>query len=184
LIDDDKPASYYIGKLKKEADRINDLSIPYNPLTTNSNAAASEMLKGAGIPLPPPKRCLGGYRDGEENYLHSKIIMRMNQRVGREFLHSPGVRKTKAFLITLAIIGYLSFLLGGLLVWRVIMTPTNPMTAEELRQRIERECPVGSSRAQAVAFLDKYCTFHDGHRNLRSSEIGGLFGIQNVGICL
>ena len=64
------------------------------------------------------------------------------------------------------------------------MTPTNPMTAEELRQRIERECPVGSSRAQAVAFLDKYCTFHDGHKNLRGSEIGGVFGIQNVGICL
>jgi len=56
LIDDDKPASYYIGKLKKEADRINDLSIPHNPLTTNSNAAASEMLKGAGIPLPPPEK--------------------------------------------------------------------------------------------------------------------------------
>lgn len=56
LVDDDKPASYYLGRLKKEADRINQLSVPYNPLTTNSNAAARSMLEGAGIPLPPSEQ--------------------------------------------------------------------------------------------------------------------------------
>ena len=52
LVDDDKPASYYLSKLKKAADDINKLQVPYNPLSTNSNAAAHEMLKRAGIPRP------------------------------------------------------------------------------------------------------------------------------------
>ena len=52
LIDDDKPASYYLDKLKQAADQINRLEVPYNPFSTNSNAAAREMLERAGIPVP------------------------------------------------------------------------------------------------------------------------------------
>jgi hypothetical protein len=52
LIDDDKPASYYLDKLKQAADQINRLEVPYNPFLTNSNAAAREMLERAGIPVP------------------------------------------------------------------------------------------------------------------------------------
>jgi hypothetical protein len=61
IIDDDKPASHYFDKLKKAADEINSLNVPYNPFGTNSNSAAREMLERTGLPLPSNKPWVPGW---------------------------------------------------------------------------------------------------------------------------
>ncbi len=57
LIHDNLPASHYYNLFKVRADRLNRSSISYNPLSTNSNAAAGYILGGAKI--KPPKPCPG-----------------------------------------------------------------------------------------------------------------------------
>ena len=54
-----------------------------------------------------------------------------------------------------------AFVLLGIVVWLflwIITTPKNPMTVQQVKQLIQRECPIGSSRSQVLAFMDKYCT--------------------------
>lgn len=70
----------------------------------------------------------------------------------------------------------IALLLWGawLMLWWLITTPANPMTVEELKQIIQRECPIGSSREQVVRFLDRYCTRHEGDRYPKDSEVGGF----------
>ena len=54
-----------------------------------------------------------------------------------------------------------AFVLLGIVVWLflwIITTPKNPMTVQQVKQLIQRECPIGSPRSQVLAFMDKYCT--------------------------
>lgn len=54
-----------------------------------------------------------------------------------------------------------AFVLLGIVVWLflwIITTPKNPMTVQQVKQLIQHECPIGSSRSQVLAFMDKYCT--------------------------
>ena len=46
---DNKPTSYYYKKFLADADKIVGANIPYNPVSTNSNASVSELLKMEGL---------------------------------------------------------------------------------------------------------------------------------------
>ena len=54
VLDNDEPCDKYIASFAATAAAINGANIAYNPLTTNSNAVVSNMLRRAGIPVPRP----------------------------------------------------------------------------------------------------------------------------------
>jgi hypothetical protein len=54
VVDDNKPARYYVDRLKKAMDEIEAGKTPYNPFTTNSNATAREAIERSGLTPPKP----------------------------------------------------------------------------------------------------------------------------------
>ena len=55
VIHDNQPASYYYNRLTAAADKLNAGWVPYNPISTNSNATAYDLLKTIGLRPPSPK---------------------------------------------------------------------------------------------------------------------------------
>ena len=54
VVDDDAPCDKYNESFKRTADAINGANIAYSPMSTNSNATVTEMLRRAGINVPKP----------------------------------------------------------------------------------------------------------------------------------
>ena len=54
LLSNDQPASGYIDQLQSYSDNINNSNIPYNPLSTNSNAYAAGAANFLGLTVPKP----------------------------------------------------------------------------------------------------------------------------------
>jgi len=54
VLDNDEPCDKYLASFAATASAINAANIAYNPLSTNSNAVVSTMLRRAGIPIPRP----------------------------------------------------------------------------------------------------------------------------------
>jgi RHS repeat-associated protein len=54
VVDNNESCDKYNKSFSATADAINAANIGYNPLTTNSNAVVTEMLRKAGIPVPAP----------------------------------------------------------------------------------------------------------------------------------
>jgi RHS repeat-associated protein len=54
LLSNDQPAAGYIGQFQQYSDNINQSNIPYNPLTTNSNAYAAGAANFLGLTVPQP----------------------------------------------------------------------------------------------------------------------------------
>jgi RHS repeat-associated protein len=54
LLKNDQPAAGYIKDLQQYSDAVNDTNIPYNPLSTNSNAYAAGAAKSLGLTVPTP----------------------------------------------------------------------------------------------------------------------------------
>jgi hypothetical protein len=52
LLSNDKPASDYTGQLDQYEKTINNSNIPYNPLSTNSNAYAEGAADFLGLTVP------------------------------------------------------------------------------------------------------------------------------------
>ena len=55
-----------------------------------------------------------------------------------------------------------------------LLRPTHPLAVAEVEARVGREVPIGSTRESAVRFMDRYCTHHNGHREPKAKEIGGI----------
>jgi hypothetical protein len=55
-----------------------------------------------------------------------------------------------------------------------LLRPTHPLTVAEVEARVRCEVPIGSTREAAIRFMDRYCTHHDGHREPKAKEIGGI----------
>ena len=52
IVDDDKPASFYLDKLRRFRDRLNETNIPYNPIGQNSNSSQREAVEAVGLTPP------------------------------------------------------------------------------------------------------------------------------------
>ena len=59
LLSNDQRAAGYVQQLQQYEGAVNQLAIPYNPLTTNSNAYAVGAANSLGLTVPPPVRALG-----------------------------------------------------------------------------------------------------------------------------
>jgi RHS repeat-associated protein len=60
VLSNDAPCGPYNSQLNQALNQIQNANIPYNPLSTNSNATVSNALQQAGLPVPtPPVRVPG-----------------------------------------------------------------------------------------------------------------------------
>jgi len=82
-------------------------------------------------------------------------------------------RRVPAWVKWLAGILILLWLTLEIVLWW-LLRPTHPLTVAEVEARVRREVPIGSTRDAAVRFMDRYCTHHDGHREPKAKEIGGI----------
>lgn len=102
------------------------------------------------VRFPVPKNDLGGSQVEVQNCQHAEI--RRDDKVWRRSI--SWVPKGVWWITG-------TFVLLGIVVWLflwIITTPKNPMTVQQVKQLIQRECPIGSSRSQVLTFMDKYCT--------------------------
>ena len=54
LLSNDQPAAGYINQLQQYENSVNQAGIPYNPVSTNSNAYAAGAAKSLGLTVPKP----------------------------------------------------------------------------------------------------------------------------------
>jgi hypothetical protein len=82
-------------------------------------------------------------------------------------------RRVPAWVKWLAGLLILLWLTLEIVLWW-LLRPTHPLTVAEVEARVKCEVPIGSTREAAVRFMDRYCTHHDGHREPKAKEIGGI----------
>ncbi len=54
LLSNDQPAAGYVAQLQGYEKAVNKAGIPYNPVSTNSNAYATGAAKSLGLTVPEP----------------------------------------------------------------------------------------------------------------------------------